>query len=437
MSTAPSLGLLPGFLPEYPARAVVDLIAIRDNVVALRRAAGGERETALMAVVKGDAYGHGLLPVARAALAGGATWLGAAQMGEALRLRQAGITPAEARVLTWLYAPGAPLEEAILAEIDVGVADTWGIDAAADAARSAGRPARVHLKVDTGLGRNGLTPAALPAVLRRAAELRGLVEITGVMSHFACADEPGHPSIDAQAKLFEDTVSAVEQAGFTPEVRHLSNSAATLTRPDLAWDLVRTGIAMYGLSPVPQAGVPGAYGLRPAMTLEARLATVKRVPAGSGVSYGLTYSTPQDTTLGVVPLGYADGIPRHASGGSFGPGGPVLVGGGVDDVASREAGPGSARVVRVAGRVCMDQIMLDLGPYATEQAGDVVTLFGRSDGVEHAGAPNAEDWAQAAGTISYEIVTRLAARVPRVYTGAQEVGADPELGALAGRGAFS
>ncbi|MBE1874325.1 alanine racemase [Myceligenerans pegani] len=435
MSTTPPLGAVPGFDPEYPARAVVDLTAIRDNVVALRRAATG---AALMAVVKGDAYGHGLLPVARAALAGGATWLGAAQVGEALRLRQGGVTPADARVLTWLYAPGAPLEEVLLADIDLGVAAPWGLDAAADAARSAGRPARVHLKVDTGLGRNGITLDDLPAVLRRAAELRGLVEITGVMSHFACADEPGHPSIDAQAKAFEDTVTAVERAGFAPEVRHLANSAATLTRPDTAWDLVRTGIAMYGLTPVPQISVPSTYGLRPAMTVEARLATVKRVPAGSGVSYGLHYTTSQDTTLGVIPLGYADGIPRHASGGALGPGGPVLVGGGVDDVASREAGPGAARVVRVAGRVCMDQIMVDLGPYASEQAGDVVTLFGQSDGVEHAGAPNAEDWAQAAGTISYEIVTRVAARMPRVYVGAQDVGADAAgLGALAGKGTWS
>ncbi|WP_307864944.1 alanine racemase [Myceligenerans salitolerans] len=435
MSTTPPLGVLPGFDPEYPARAVVDLTAIRDNVVALRRAAPA---AALMAVVKGDAYGHGLLPVARAALAGGATWLGAAQVGEALRLRQGGVTPADARILTWLYAPGAPLEEVLLADIDLGVAAPWGMDAAADAARSAGRPARVHLKVDTGLGRNGITLDDLPGVLRRAAELRGLVEVTGVMSHFACADEPGHPSIDAQAKAFEDTVSAVERAGFTPEVRHLANSAATLTRPDTAWDLVRTGIAMYGLTPVPQSSVPSTYGLRPAMTVEARLATVKRVPAGSGVSYGLHYTTSQDTVLGVIPLGYADGIPRHASGGALGPGGPVLVGGGVGDVSSPEAGPGSARVVRVAGRVCMDQVMVDLGPYATEQAGDIVTLFGQADGVEHAGAPSAEDWAQAAGTISYEIVTRVAARMPRVYTGTQEVGADAAgLSALTARGAWS
>lgn len=435
MSTIPPPHAPDGFPPGYPARAVVDLTAIRDNVRSLRRAAG---EAAVMAVVKGDAYGHGLMPVARAALAGGASWLGAAQVGEALRLRREGITPEQARVLTWLYAPGAPLEEALLARIDLGVADGWGIEAVADAARSAGRPARVHLKVDTGLGRNGITVQALPGVLRRAAELRGLVEITGVMSHFACADEPGHPSIDAQSAVFEEVVESVERAGFVPEVRHLANSAATLTRPETRWDLVRTGISMYGLTPVPQISVPSTYGLRPAMTVEARLATVKRVPAGSGVSYGLHYTTTQDTVLGVIPLGYADGIPRHASGGALGPGGPVLVGGGVDDVSSAEAGPGPARVVRVAGRVCMDQIMVDLGPYADERPGDVVTLFGQADGVDRAGAPNAEDWAQAAGTISYEIVTRVAARLPRVYVGAREAGVTGGgVGALAAEGTWS
>jgi alanine racemase len=200
-------------------------------------------------------------------------------------------------------------------------------------------------------------------------------------------------------------------------VRHIANSAATLTNPSAHYDLVRPGIAVYGLSPVPQLGAPGDYGLRPAMTLQARLATVKRVPAGHGVSYGHFYTTSQDTVLGVIPLGYGDGIPRHASGGSLGPGGPVLVGGEVDDVAAPGTGLGTARVLRVVGRVCMDQIMIDLGPYASEQAGDVVTLFGASDGLTRAGAPNAEDWAQAAGTISYEIVTRLGARVPRVYAG--------------------
>ena len=400
--------------PDQSARAVVDLDAIRDNVRALRAAAPTAQ---VMAVVKADAYGHGLAPAARAALAGGATWLGAAHGTEALAIRAA-VGPAP-RVLSWLYAPGAPFAELVRQDVDIAVAAPWALDEVADGARAAGRTARVHLKVDTGLGRNGVTPEDLPAVLDRAVTLQaeGALTVIGLMSHFALADEPDDPSVKMQTHAFEDAIRTVEAAGMPLEVRHIANSAATLTNPAAHYDLVRPGIAVYGLSPVPHLGAPGDYGLRPAMTLEARLATVKRVPAGRGVSYGHFYTTTQDTVLGVIPLGYGDGIPRHASGGSLGPGGPVLVGGGVGDVAAPDAGLGTARVLRIAGRVCMDQVMLDLGPYAPEQAGDVVTLFGASDGLARAGAPNAEDWAQAAGTISYEIVTRLGARVPRVYAG--------------------
>ncbi|MCK9792553.1 alanine racemase [Isoptericola sp. 4D.3] len=397
---------LPAFPDDLLARAVVDLSAVRDNVRAL---AGHAPGAAVMAVVKADGYGHGMLPVARAALAGGATWLGTAVPAEALALRAGGVTPADARVLTWLAAPGAPFDRLVAAGVDVGVAAPWALDEAAAGARAAGEPARVHLKVDTGLGRSGIMPADLPDVARRAAalEAEGVLRVVGVMSHLACADEPGHPSIALQAAAFDDAVRVVEAAGARLEVRHLANSAAVLTDPRLHHDLVRPGIAVYGHSPVPQLGAPGDYGLRGAMTLQARLATVKDVPAGHGVSYGHRYTTPRATRLGVVPLGYADGIQRHASGGQLGVGGPVGVGHGA-----------AARVLRVAGRVCMDQFVVDLGPDATERAGDVVTLFGASDGVDRgATVPNAEDWARAAGTISYEIVTGIGARAPRVCTG--------------------
>jgi alanine racemase len=377
----------------YPARAVVDLAAIRGNVASLVEHAPTAQ---VMAVVKADAYGHGLVPSARAAVEGGATWLGVAQVPEAVALRAAGVVGP--RVLTWLYAPGASLREAIAADVDVSVAAPWALDAVVAAAREAGRTARVHLKVDTGLGRNGLTPAqldeVLPAALRADAE--GAVHVVGLWSHLAFADEPAHPTVRAQAAVFADAVRAVEAAGARLEVRHLANSAATLTAPDLHWDLVRPGIAVYGLSPVPQLGGPQAYGLVPAMTLEAELATVKPVPAGHGVSYAHQYVTSRATVLGVVPLGYADGIPRHASGTQDVPGGPVLVGG---------------RRAAVTGRVCMDQVVLDLGPGATDVAGDRVELFGTGA----AGGPTAQDWAEAAGTISYEIVTRIGARVPRVH----------------------
>lgn len=237
-------------------------------------------------------------------------------------------------------------------------------------------------------------PADWPELVAAAlaAEAEGTVEVTGLWSHLACADEPGHPSITAQLDVFRDLVAYAEKAGITPEVRHIANSPATLTLPETHFDLVRTGIAIYGVSPSPELGTPADFGLRPVMTLAASVALVKRVPAGHGVSYGHHYVTAEETTLGLVPLGYADGIPRHASGR-----GPVLVG-------------GTWR--RVAGRVAMDQFVVDLGPDGGAVAeGTEALLFGPGD----RGEPTAEDWAQAAGTIAYEIVTRIGTRVPRVY----------------------
>lgn len=388
----------------YPARAVVDLGAIRDNVGSLVRTASPSAGTGaqVLAVVKADGYGHGLVPAARAALAGGATWLGTAQLAEALALRAAGIS---SRILTWLYAPGAPLADLLRADVDVAVSASWALDAVLAAARETGRTARIHLKVDTGLGRNGIMPDELDTVLASAvaAQSDGLVEVVGIWSHLALADDPAHPTVLAQAAVFDDAVRRAEQAGAHLEVRHLANSAATLTNPRLHYDLVRPGLAVYGLTPVPDLGSAADYGLVPAMTLEARLATVKEVPAGSGVSYGHQYTTTERTTLGVVPLGYGDGVPRHASGDlPRRPGGPVRVGSGA-----------SARTLAVAGRVCMDQVVVDLGPDAAEQAGDTVVLFG--PGTD--GGPTAQDWADAAETISYEIVTRLGTRVPREYVG--------------------
>ena len=384
-------------MSSYPARAVVDLAAIRSNVQSL---AAHAPTAQVMAVVKADAYGHGLVPAATAAVAGGAAWLGAAQVPEALALRAAGISGP--RILTWLYAPGAPLREAIEADVDLSVATPWALDEVVAAARAAGRTARIHLKVDTGLGRNGLNAtdyaALLPDALR--AEAEGAVRLVGVWSHLAFADEPGHAVVRDQEVAFAAAVRLAEDAGARLEVRHLANSAATLTNPSIHYDLVRPGIAVYGLSPVPQLGGPDDFGLVPAMTLEAPLVNVKAWPAGAGMSYAHQYVTERDTVLGVVPLGYADGVPRHASGTQSAPGGPLFVGG---------------RWLGVAGRVCMDQVVVDLGPGATEQAGDRVVLFGT--GAD--GGPTAQDWARAAGTISYEIVTRVGPRVPRAHIDSQ------------------
>ncbi|MYV54751.1 alanine racemase [Streptomyces sp. SID3212] len=382
--------------PPPRARAEVDLGALRGNVRALLgRVQPG---AGLMAVVKSDAYGHGMVPVARAALEAGASWLGTATPQEALGLRAAGI---RGRILCWLWTPGDPWRAGIDADLDMGVSGMWALREVAAAAREAGRPARIQLKADTGLGRNGCQPADWPALVAAAlaAQDAGQVHVTGLWSHFACADEPGHPSIGAQLDLFHEMLAYAEKEGIEPEVRHIANSPATLTVPESHFDLVRTGIAMYGISPSPALGTPQDFGLRPVMTLSASVALVKQVPEGHGVSYGHHYVTPQRTNLGLVPLGYADGVPRHASGR-----GPVLVGDG------GEAGGSGTPWRRVAGRVAMDQFVVDLGDDVVEP-GTPAVLFGPGD----RGEPTAEDWAEAAGTIAYEIVTRIGARVPRVY----------------------
>ncbi|MEU4088408.1 alanine racemase [Streptomyces aureus] len=373
------------------ARAEIDLAAVRANVRALRAHAP---TAALMAVVKSDAYGHGAVQCARAAREAGATWLGTATPEEALALRAAGLP---GRVMCWLWTPGGPWAEAIEADIDVSVSGMWALREAVAAAEAVGTRARVQLKADTGLGRAGCQPADWAELVAAAlaAEARGLITVTGLWSHFACADEPGHPSIQAQLALFRELVAYAEEQGVRPEVRHIANSPATLTLPESHFDLVRTGIAVYGISPSPELGTPADFGLRPVMTLSASLALVKHVPAGHGVSYGHHYVTPGETTLGLVPVGYADGVPRHASGT-----GPVLVGG---------------KWRTVAGRVAMDQFVVDLGGDEPEPGAPAV-LFGPGDG----GEPTAEDWARAAGTIAYEIVTRIGTRVPRVYVKVKE-----------------
>lgn len=374
-----------------PARITVDLGAIADNVAALRRRVEG---TPVLAVVKADAYGHGLVPSARAALAGGATWLGTAQIAESLALRAAGIETAQARVLSWLYAPGAPFAAAIAADIDLGVAAPWALTEIAAAAAQLGGPARIHLKVDTGLVRNGAYGPGIPALIEAAARAQddGHVRVVGMMSHFARADEPGDPSIRLQQDRFEEACALADRAGLGIELRHLANSAATLLEPSARYDLVRPGLAIYGLTPVPQVGGPADFGLRPAMRVAVDVSLVKEVPAGQGVSYGHTYTTPGDTRVALLPIGYADGVPRAGSSCA-----PVSVAG---------------HRLCVNGRVCMDQVVVDVGDLAVAP-GDEAVLFGDAA----RGEPSAQDWADATDTISYEIVTRMSGRLPRVYVG--------------------
>ncbi|MCW2864923.1 MAG: alanine racemase [Actinoallomurus sp.] len=366
--------------------ARVDLTAIGHNVELLReRAVGAE----LMAVVKADGYGHGMVPAARAAIAGGASWLGVATLEEAMTLRRAGL---DGPAMCWLYAPGERFDDAVAADVDLSATSVGQVEEIIGAAGRVGRQARLHLKADTGLSRSGAAAADWPSLVDAAlrAQAEGLATVVGLWSHLACADEPGHPSIAAQLRVFDDAVELAEKAGVRPEVRHIANSAATLTLPEARYDLVRPGIAVYGLDPIPSLGLARSLGLRPAMTLTARLALVKRVGAGQGVSYGHRYITSAETTLGLVPLGYADGIPRQGT-----------------NLLEVWAG---GRKRRIAGTVCMDQFVIDVGDDAI-QAGDEVILFGPGDD----GEPTAQDWAEMLGTISYEIVTRIGARIPRTY----------------------
>ncbi|MCW2790615.1 MAG: alr [Aeromicrobium sp.] len=366
------------------AEAVIDLDAFRTNLSALAACAPG---SALMAVVKADAYGHGMVPMARAARDAGAPWLGVATIDEALALRAAGDT---GDLLCWLASPGADFAGAIGAGVEVTASSAEQL-AEILAAPVDVRP-RIQLKVDTGLSRNGAFGAKWTELVAAAAAAQrsGAAEITGVWSHFACADEPDHPANDAQEAVFDRAVAEAHAAGLDSVLRHLSNSPATLTRPSAHYDLVRVGIAAYGIRPDPGMTYPTV--LTPVMTLRGRLAAVKRVEAGVGVSYGHAWTAERATTLGLVPLGYAEGIAVSASNRA-----EVAVGG---------------ERARVAGRICMDQFVVDLGDRAAER-GDVVTLFGPGT----AGEPTAEDWAIASGTIAYEVVTRLGGRVVRTYRG--------------------
>ncbi|HYQ69150.1 alanine racemase [Actinophytocola sp.] len=363
------------------AEVVVDLDAIRHNVALLAARASG---AATMAVVKADGYGHGALPVARAALEAGATWLGSCSLGEALDLRDGGVT---ARVMSWLDVPETDLAPGIEAGIDLSASSVRELTAIADGAQKTGKPARVHLKIDTGLSRNGCQPHDWPDLVDAAAKTQagGHVEVVAIWSHLACADEPGHPATDRQAERFDTAYGIAIDAGLNP-MRHIANSAATLDRPDLHFDMVRVGIAMYGLNPMPYQ-----ENLRPAMTFRSSVALTKRIPKGESVSYGHTWTATEDTNLALVPVGYADGVSRALSNR-------------MDVLLAGKRRP-------VVGRVCMDQIIVDCGDDVVEEGQEVV-LFG--DGAR--GEPTATEWANTLDTIDYEVVTGMyRPRVVRSY----------------------
>ncbi|UGT45851.1 alanine racemase [Nocardia yamanashiensis] len=365
---------------------LVDLDAIAHNVRILVEHAGG---AAVMVVVKADGYNHGAVEVGRAALAAGARELGVTTIAEAVTLREAGIT---APILCWLNASDADFGAAIEHDIEVAVSSVAHLEAVAEAARRLGRQATVSLKVDTGLNRNGTSVTEFPRVLELLKQLVGeqTVRFRALFSHLAVADEPEHPATDMQRDRFLEYVAAAEAHGLPPELVHLSNSAAALTRPDLAFDMIRPGIAIYGLSPMPEIS---DFGLRPAMTFRARIALVKQVAAGEGVSYGHRWHADRDTTVALIPAGYADGVPRPLSGRIT-----VEIGG--------ERYPN-------VGRICMDQLVVDLGDNpAGITVGDTAVLFGAEP---H--QPHADEWATALGTINYEVVCAPRGRVLRTHIG--------------------
>jgi alanine racemase len=385
-------------VPAHPrAQTRIDLDALAHNVGLLAGAARASG-AATMAVVKADGYGHGAVDAARTALDAGATWLGVCTLDEAAQLRAAGLRSQgrPAPILSWLHVPDEDMTDAVGTDVDLGVSSRAELAATAAGARRAGRPARIHLKIDTGLSRNGCAPADWADLLDDVEQARGAGEVVpvAVWSHLAHADAPAHPMVDLQAtRLDEAWRAASARLGGPTPWRHLANSAATLTRPDLHLDLVRPGIAIYGLDPTED---PAGHGLRPVMTFVSRIALVKRVAAGEGVSYGHEWVTPGDRVLALVPVGYADGVPRRL-------GGTMSV-----QVAGRRR--------PVVGRVSMDQVVVDLGPAghggvddAGVAAGDEVLLFG--PGTQ--GEPTAADWAGWLDTIHYEVVTGVGSR-PRV-----------------------
>ena len=399
---------------DYPSSAAVDLAAIRHNLGVLRAAAPGALQ---LATVKANAYGHGLLPVARAALDGGADWLGVAQLAEAFTLRrgldEAGVTRAEAPILAWICTSSSDFAAAIEADIDLSVSWTWVLADICAAAREVGRPARVHVKIDTGMSRAGSTLADLPALasaLRMAAD-DGLVDVVGAWSHMSRADDPseaGNASTASHVRIFEEGLAILADAGITPRIRHLSATSGILWHPEAHYDMVRAGIGLYGLSPDPAVATSEQLGLIPALELRAPLTSVKVIEEGTPASYGGTWVAPTRRWIGLVPLGYGDGILRAVSNKAR-----VVV--------HTASGPFNAPLI---GRVCMDQFMVDLGPaegspgtptarsgQAPAIPGDIATLFGSGIG----GEALADDWAQAAGTINYEIVTHLGAHIPRIY----------------------
>ncbi len=369
------------------AHAVVDLTALAHNIALVRAAAPRSQ---FLAVVKADAYGHGLVPVAKAAREAEADWLGVALLEEALELRASGD---DGPILAWLWTPGDPnLGPCLAARVQLSVSAMWSLIEVTELAAELGVIARIHLKIDTGLSRSGADAHEWEelVIAAKALQSRGRLEVVGIWSHLANASVANDPTIAEQHERFLAAVKVARAAGLDPQLLHLANSASTLEYPDTQFDVIRIGIAMYGVSPMDPASAQ-RFGLRAVMSLHAELAHVKTIPAGQSVSYGGKWTAPEATRVGLVPVGYADGIPRAAEG-AF-----VVV-----------------RGIRCAvlGRIAMDQFVIELPPeIGVVHAGEPVLIFGDAS----TGAATADDWGTQSNSIGYEIVTRIGSRIPREY----------------------
>lgn len=368
-----------------PTRAHVDLDAVRHNVGVLVDSLAPAQ---VCAVVKADGYGHGSLAVSRAALDAGAAWLAVALVEEGAVLRKAGI---DAPILLLSQPRGRDLEAALRWDLRVAVYSGDAPEVLSSAAAAVGCEARVHLKVNTGMNRLGVAPDEAVSLARRLADQPGL-NLEGVWTHCATADEVDDPFTDTQLDRFEAVLADLASEGLEPRLVHAANSAAATCHPRSRHDLVRCGIAVYGLAPAPE--LAGSLDLRPALRLTSEVAHTMEVRAGEGVSYGLRHRFAADTLVATIPIGYADGVPRQLSA----RGGHVLIGG---------------RRRPMVGVVTMDMLMVDCGPDGDVAPGDEVVLLG-SQGGEQVGA---WDWAEATGTIAYEIVCGIGPRVARHYHG--------------------
>ena len=357
------------------AYAEIDLRALASNVRALKRMIGDAK---FMAVVKADAYGHGAVECARAARDAGADWLGVCFIDEALELRRAGI---DGPILAWLLSEDDDFVAAIESDIDLSVTSVAEFKRVEAAFAAVGKPMRVHIELDTGLARAGAAPYEWEELFTLASAVR----VVSMWSHMANADTPLSPVYDSQRAEFERALELAASVGMAPDLRHMANSAATLARQEFHYDMVRVGMAMYGVSPMAEADFP--FTLSPVMTLRAAVTKVRTVPAGTGVSYGHRYVTDRETQLALLPLGYADGLPRAGTNKA-----PVQLNG--------------ARYT-ASGTICMDQFLIDVGN-ANVREGDIATIFG-------AGGPSAREWGDACGTIGYEMTTRLGSRVVKRF----------------------